>query len=165
MIAQFSYWLAGTELSLVFSTEAWFVPLVQTIHILAIAIVIASMAMLNLRVIGIAGTAQGLGPMAARFLPWMWRALAALLVTGALLIVAEPPRSLLNPLFQLKMLLLVAVVLLSVGFQGVLKARAAGWDAASGAPAAAKLAAAFSLTLWVAIIFAGRWIAYVDAGL
>ena len=165
MIAQFSEWLAGTELSLLFSTVSWIVPLVQTIHILAIAIVIASMAMLNLRVVGIAGRSHGVGQMAERFLPWMWRALPVLVATGAMLIVAEPPRSLLNPLFQAKMGLLLVVVLLTVGFQAMLKTRAAGWDADAGVPPGARLIAVLSLIVWVAIIFAGRWIAYVDTGL
>ncbi|HEY1146401.1 MAG TPA: DUF6644 family protein [Allosphingosinicella sp.] len=165
MIAHFSEWLAGTELSLLFSTVSWFVPLVQTIHILAIAAVIASMAMLNLRVVGIAGRDHGVGQMADRFLPWMWRALLVLIATGAMLIVAEPPRSLLNPLFQAKMGLLLAVVLLTLGFQAMLKGQAGRWDREAGAPASAKLVALVSLLLWVAIIFAGRWIAYVDTGL
>lgn len=133
--------------------------------ILAIGVVIASMAMLNLRVMGMARGGEAIAPMAARFLTWMWCALPMLVVTGALLIVAEPPRSLLNPLFQLKMFLLLVVVLLSVGFQAVLRLRAADWDAGEGAPAGAKLVAAVSLCLWIAIIFAGRWIAYVDTGL
>lgn len=165
MIAQFSEWLAGTELSLLFSTVSWIVPLVQTIHILAIAIVIASMAMLNLRVVGIAGRSHGVGQMAERFLPWMWRALPVLVATGAMLIVAEPPRSLLNPLFQAKMGLLLAVVLLTVGFQAMLKAQGARWDTDDGVTAGARLVAVLSLILWIAIIFAGRWIAYVDTGL
>lgn len=165
MIAQFSYWLAGTELSLAFALAAWFVPLVQTIHILAIAVVVASMAMLNVRMIGLAGRGHSISAMAARFLPWMWRALPVLLVTGIFLIISEPPRSLLNPLFQAKMGLLVAVMLLTVVFQAMLKANGPRWDAGGAASSGARAFAVLSLILWVAIVFAGRWIAYVDTGL
>jgi hypothetical protein len=38
--------------------------------------------------------------------------------------------------------------------------RLAEWDSSAVTPRAAKLAGAFSLALWVAIIFSGRMIAY-----
>jgi hypothetical protein len=94
----------------------------------------------------------------ARFLPLVWWTLIILLVTGAVMIVAEPSRSLKNPAFQLKMALLVAALAVTATFQ-LLQRRNAAFGDRPSRPAAATIAI-ISMLLWSSIVFAGRWIAY-----
>src|ERR1700738_1393634 len=84
------------------------IPTVQTIHILAIALVMTSALMISLRLLGMFGRDQPLARIAARCLPFVWWALPVLPATAAIMIVGEPARSLRNPVFQLKMALLIA---------------------------------------------------------
>lgn len=154
-LLQFCAWLDQTPLSQFIQGAGWIVPALQTIHILAIAAVIASQAVITLRLLGVAG--RGVPPqrLAARFLPFLLWPLLVLLVTGIVMIIGEPARELANPVFQLKMLLLIAVIALTSATQGRL---AAGGD---GVAATARVLSVAALALWVGIVFAGRWIAYI----
>jgi hypothetical protein len=104
---------------------------------------------------------QPLAALTHRFLPWIWYALAVLVLTGSLLIIGEPGRSLMNPAFGLKMLMLLVVASLTAVLQRPLAADAAFWDASAQRRALARGIAVLSLALWSGIVFAGRWIAYV----
>ena len=137
------------------------IPTVQTVHIVSIAIVMTSMAMLDLRLVGIAGRRQSLTEIGARFLPWVWGTLVVLLCSGTLLIIAEPGRELINQVFWLKMSLLVGAVVLTLIFQTMLRRRSGFWE---DHRAAAVLLGSVSLLMWVGIVGAGRWIAYVEHG-
>src|SRR5713226_3199506 len=102
-------WLAGTSVSRGVQQVLWLIPLLQAIHILAIAMVLSSVAMVELRILGLARS-QTMAQTARRFVPWIWWGLVVLAATGIVLIVGEPKRALPNPAFQLKMLLLALAV-------------------------------------------------------
>src|SRR5689334_10460260 len=102
MLNDFCAWLDQTAASQIIQTQAWIVPAVQSIHILAFALVLASALMINLRLIGIFGRDQSLERIAARFLPFIWWPMLVLLASGAIMIVGEPARALKNPVFQVK---------------------------------------------------------------
>src|SRR5579872_2011636 len=140
----------------------WVIPTVQTVHIVSIAVVMASMAMLDLRLVGIFGRGQSVDMVAHRFLPWVWSAVLVLLATGSILIVGEPGRELLNAMFWLKMSMLACVLVITATFQYLLRSQGgAFWDRRR---AVAAIVGIVSLLLWIGIIAAGRWIAYVEHG-
>jgi hypothetical protein len=156
----FCVWLDQTALSQAIQTKAWVVPTVQTIHILAIAVVMTSALMIDLRVIGLVGRDQSLARVSARFLPFVWWPLLILLATGAIMIIGEPARSLKNGVFQLKVALIILAMIVTFVFQALLRKTPAFGDPARGARAAPLAIAIVSILLWVGIICAGRWIAY-----
>ena len=153
------HWIDQTALSQWIQVAGWVVPTVQTIHILAIAIVASSALMLDLRLIGAFWANRPIEAVKARFLPLIWWPLLVLLGTGIIMIAAEPARSLKNPAFQLKMLLLLAALIVTGLFQ-FLQRRNAAFGDVTGPRAAAVTLAIVSILLWSSIIFAGRWIAY-----
>lgn len=161
MISQFCAWLSATSLSQHIQDAFWVIPTVQVVHIVSIAIVMTSMAMLDLRLVGIAGRRQSLPDMAARFLPWVWIALVVLLCSGSILIIGEPGRDLLNVVFWVKMSLLATAIVLTWTFQRMLRRSKTFWDRNR---TAAILLGSVSLVVWVGIVGAGRWIAYVEHG-
>jgi len=158
-LAQFSTWLQSTPLSLLLQNVEWIVPLVQTVHILAIGAVIASVFIVNLRLLGLIGNDESPSRVGARFLPVIWYTLPVLIATGVILIIAEPARSLGSIAFQLKMLLFACAVIITLYHHRSVLQAASRADQAGG-HGAAKFVAILSLLLWSAIIFAGRWIAY-----
>jgi len=153
-------WIEQTALSQSIQTAGWVVPTVQTIHILAIAIVASSALMIDLRLIGVFWANRAMKDVSSRFLPLVWWPLLILLATGIIMIVAEPARSLKNPAFQLKMLLLIAALIVTGLFQFLQRRNVSFGDLRSGPRAAAATLAIVSMLLWSSIIFAGRWIAY-----
>jgi hypothetical protein len=118
--------------------------------------------MIDLRLIGMLGRDQPLARVSRRFAPVVWWALPLLLATGAIMITGEPARSLQSPVFQLKMALLAAVIVVTLGYQVPLGKDASFWDASSRRRRAARIIAVLSLLLWAGIVFAGRWIAFYD---
>jgi hypothetical protein len=162
-VRAFSDWLAATPLSMQIKTVEWIIPAVQTIHILSISIVISAAAMVDLRILGVLSREQPLAAVAYRFVPWIWWTLVVLLLSGGTLIIGEPGRSLGNPAFILKMSMLAAVLALTLLFQRGLRHNDRFWESSSGRRIGGRLIAAASLVLWVGIIFAGRWIAYIDS--
>src|ERR1700756_768950 len=106
MILEFCRWLGQTQLSITFQSVSWIVPSVQTIHILCVAIIVTYSAMLDLRLIGVAGKGRTIAQMTRDSMPWIWKALAVLATTGTILIIAEPARELTNAAFWLKMSML-----------------------------------------------------------
>ena len=73
------------------------------------------------------------------------------------MIIGEPGRALKNPVFQVKVVLVIAAVIVTCVFQRLRRNPAFGED---GSRPASRVIAAISMALWVSIIFAGRWIAY-----
>ena len=135
----------------------------QTVHILAIAAVMSSVLMIDLRLLGILGRDQPLARISDRFLPVIWWTLPVLLATGILMIIGEPVHSLeSSPVFQLKMALLVAAMIVHLSYQVPLGRDSSFWDFSIGRRGGARIIAVFSLLLWAGIVFAGRWIAYYD---
>ena len=159
----FGEWLATTSMSETIQNVSWIIPTVQTIHIVCVAIVISATFLVDLRILGIFSRSQPLAALSHRFLTWIWWALIVLLFTGSLLIVGEPSRSLLNPAFFAKMIMLVIVASLTAVLQRPLTADAGYWEASGGRVITSKGIAVVSLVLWSCIVFAGRWIAYVTA--
>ncbi len=160
MLQHFAKWLEATPLSLLLQNELWVIPTVQTIHILAIAVVISSVGMIVLRLLGKADPASPVSDTAQRFVPWIWVALVVLAITGSIMVIAEPVRSLPNPAFQLKMLMLVLAMGMTLLFQGTVGRVGQGGSTIAISPTT-RLVALATLGLWLGIIIAGRWIAYM----
>jgi hypothetical protein len=162
LIAEFCKWLEVTPASLYIQDHAWVVPSVQTVHILAISVVLATMAMLDLRMLGLAGRRHPVNSLAARFIPPVWVALVVLALTGAILIIGEPERELLNNAFRLKMLLVAAAAVILGFVQSTLKKGENFWSLTRGRQMLARVIGILSLSIWLVIAICGRWIAYVD---
>ena len=159
---QVSRWITSTAPSRAVQGLDGYVPTLQSIHILAIAAVIACTTLLNLRLLGVMYRSAPVTRVGQRLSRPVWLALLVLVLTGSGLLLAEPERSLTSQVFQLKMLLLVVGGLLSWRLLRQVHAGATEWDRNGGVPLSAKLAAVLLLLVWPLIIFAGRWIAYAQ---
>jgi hypothetical protein len=161
---EFCKWLAATPLSHVIQTTKWIIPAVQTVHILSVAVVFSFAVLVDLRIWRLLERDVPLPDVARRFLPAIWPVLLVLLITGSLLIIGEPRRSLVNSTFYLKMALLAVAVLLTAGLQGLISSSPNFWDQDLWRRMMGRVAATLSIVVWCGILFAGRWIAYTQAG-
>jgi hypothetical protein len=157
-VEAFSQWLEATPASVFMQQhQAWFIPAVQTLHIIGIALAAGSVLLVCLRLLGRAAADQSLQHTQARYGAWITGALWLLLASGALLIVAEPVRELVTLSFWLKMALVVCLVVLVTVFGRYVRKAAAVDQAITPAM---RWFAALTLLLLVAIIVLGRLIAY-----
>jgi uncharacterized membrane protein SirB2 len=157
-LKQFADWLSTTSPSVfIQNNNGWAIPAIQTVHIVGIALVLGSVLMMNLRILGWAGTDQTVRQTTNRFGPWLNAALGLLLVTGILLIIGEPVRELMTFSFWLKMTLLAISICLTALFQMRLRKHR---DEAELNGGSLKLFAIVTLLMWASIIVLGRLIAY-----
>ena len=157
----FAEWLSITALSMFVRThQAWAIPTIQSIHILAIGVVVGSVFLMSLRIFGLAGMDQTVRQINRRFSPWLTWALWVLAATGVLLIFGEPARELLAFSFWLKMTLLAAVIAIAASFVITVKKHEAVWDEQLAKRTSVRVTAAVTLVGWFCIILLGRLIAY-----
>ena len=161
---ELSNWLAATPLSHAIQVTAWIIPTLQTLHILGVGVLFTSAVLVDLRVLRLLQRDIPLGVVIHRFLPTIWPLLLFLLVTGSLLIVGEPRRSLLNATFLIKMTLLALAILLTAGLQWLVAPSQMAHESGRARRLTGQVVASASLLIWCGILFAGRWIAYTQAG-
>jgi hypothetical protein len=169
LLFEFTEWLRSTQLtelslaigetpfSLWLQTNFWAIPIIQVIHILSIAAGFGAVLMITLRLFQRAGTDRTIAETERRYVRWIWGALVFLILSGLGLIIAEPIRELINPIFWIKVGLIVTVVVVSLAFHGRVMRRLATGGAVTGG---IKLSSFLIIILWCATMLAGRWIAY-----
>jgi hypothetical protein len=153
-LGSLSRWLETWPLHTTMQDQSWIVPTVQTVHILAIGFVFSSSLILSLRAIGVSGIEWSPAQWGRRLNRWVGWSLLVLLLSGSILIVGEPARSLLSPVFQLKMVFVAINGLLVWWLAARLQTQR---DHASGSNRGLAL---LIVLLWMAVISCGRWIAY-----
>jgi hypothetical protein len=132
----------------------WVFPAVQSLHFIGFAMSIGTIAIVDLRLLGLGMRRQAPAELAADLAPWTGAGLAVMLITGPLMFSTDAVTYHHNPSFQFKMVCLILALL----FNFTLHRRAVRPDVP---PIAAKLAAATSLLLWSAVVAGGRMIAFV----
>lgn len=154
---QFSAWLSETAVSQRIQLTSWAIPGIQTVHIVSLALLFACALTFSLRIAGRGLVFEPLNVLAARFTKAIWVFLVLLLISGLLLITAEPGRTITNPMFYAKMIMLVIVVAITLWLAAAAKRQS---DRLSTAHV---FAAVIGMLLWMGIMFAGRFIAYYES--
>ncbi|WP_144957959.1 DUF6644 family protein [Pseudomonas oryzihabitans] len=151
-------WLYATPVSSGIRDLLWVVPTVQSVHILAIAVIFGSAVISDLRLAGVFATDEPVRGVVRRYYPWMRAALLLLLATGVVMAVGEPDRVLVNSVFWLKMgLVVLAFTLAWCVRRPYLRPRISPHSAE---PRPVRVCAWLSIALWCVVIICGRWIAY-----
>jgi hypothetical protein len=138
----------------------WLYPAVEIVHIVGFTMLVGSVAMFDLRVLGLS-KAIPVRALSRHLLPWSVGALALIVPTGLMMFSAHAGDFLGNRAFQLKMALLLTAALNAIYFRTGPYQTVPGWDVQSPAPWDARVSVALSLVLWVAIISCGRLLAYL----
>lgn len=152
----------STALSTSLKSISWIVPFVQSIHILMVGVVFVSIMMVSLRVMGRARTDEPLAQVWNRFAAFFWVGVVIMVISGVLLVIAEPVREIMTLSFRLKMLFLVICITSAAVFGRAMRGAATAGGNAQLLSPTLRTTAAVTLVLWIAIIFLGRTIAYDD---
>ena len=114
-LTELALWISDSSLTLWIVTHFWVLPIIQVVHILAIAGSFASVLMINARMFGIAGSSS-MADTANRYIRVLWWSFLILVISGLGMIIAEPIRELINPIFWIKMGLVLLGVLVAAWF-------------------------------------------------
>jgi hypothetical protein len=138
----------------------WTFSWIETAHVLSIALMGGTIAIVDLRLLGVLFRQQPVSRLVEQITPVTWTGFAVMVVTGTLLFAAQPERNAANPAFQIKLVLLALAGLNLTAFHRIVFRDVAVWDDRPTPPVAVRLSGAASLLLWAAIVVLGRLIAY-----
>ena len=138
-------------------------PMIESTHVIGLSLVFGTIAIIDLRLLGIASTQRSFQRMASDILKWTWGAFAVTALTGSLMFITNAPVYYHNLFFRMKMLLLVLTGINMLVFELTAGRTIHGWDQAPSAPRAGKAVAALSLAMWIGIICMGRLIGFTTS--
>jgi len=139
----FFEWCGRTWLGTTVRDTVWAFPVIETFHLLALAVLLGTVLIINL---GVFRTGTRNSGMARELEPWMLTSLAVLILSGIPMFLSEPQKCYESYSFPLKMILLLLAIL---------------WHFTIQRKWTGRLAAGISILLWAGIGMAGKGIPYI----
>jgi hypothetical protein len=135
-------------------------PWIESTHVLMAVIVVGSIAIVDLRLIGVAAHRRGARQLILDLLPFTWMAFVGAVITGSLLFTSNAIGYIDSKPFLFKMVVLVLAGINMAVFHLTAYRRIGDWDETMPTPPAARISGILSLTLWIVVVFLGRWIGF-----
>ena len=149
-------WLEATWLGTVVRQSLWMFPVIECVHLLALAMLGGTVLLVDMRLLGLGLSDQSSADLAKKVQPWMIGSLITSIVTGILMFLSEAVKCYYSPPFWYKMTLLILATIFALTW----RRRVATSDPGRISPLAVKLTAIVSVALWFGVGFSGRWIAF-----
>ena len=149
-------WFESTTIGTAVRESLWMFPVIECVHLLALALLGGAILVLDLRLLGFGLRSQPTAQLARQAQPWLIGALTAIIATGIPMFLSEAIKCYFSPPFFYKMTLLVLATI----YTFTIRRRVANAEPGRFAPAWLRLTAVVSLGLWFGVGFSGRWIAF-----
>ncbi len=153
-------WMDALPSSIAMRESLYAYPALLTAHVITLAMFAGLVAMMDLRLLGVAYKTTPFSEVQSRLFPWQMVGMTLSFATGALLFYSQPMRYFPKLLYWLKMGLLVVAGINAMLFHFTTYRSVDKWDTDGRPPGAARTAALFSLVLWACIVVSGRLTAY-----
>ena len=153
-------WLQTTTIAKAISENEILFPWIESVHVLAIVLVIGTISIVDLRLLGVASLDRAVRHLMGDVLPYTWAAFGIAAITGSLLFASDAVNYGHNFFFRGKLILLVLAGLNMAIFHLASIREIGHWDATKKTPISAKIAGGVSLLLWVCVVAFGRGIGF-----
>lgn len=155
----FFAWLETTAVADAIRTYAWMYPALETAHYVGLAMLVGGIMLIDLRLLGLAKSL----PLSSMLglLRWVWAGFIVNAVSGSLIFIYGATNFSTNAAFRLKMVLLVFAGINALIFTFAAARSGRVWFDANAVPAGIKAVATASFLLWLGVVTAGRWMAYI----
>jgi hypothetical protein len=147
--------LGDSPVSLWIAESTWAFPALEVVHIFAISMVFGTIAIIDLRLLGLASTKRAYSEMARELLPWTWGAFFVAAMCGSVLILSRPDGYFENTDFRLKFMCMALAGANMLVFQFITSKSLADWDRGTP-PASARVAGAVSILMWIGVVYFAR---------
>jgi hypothetical protein len=141
----------------------WF-PVLEAVHVISIGLVFGTIMIVDLRILGLAGTERSYGKVSADVLKWTWAAFGLAILTGSLMFITNATGYVDNGFFRAKFCLMVLAGLNMLAFQLTAGKRGEEWGENPRGPNLGRAAAMLSLALWFGVILMGRVVGFTTTG-
>ena len=156
--------LENSALGQYVAASSWAFPTIETVHVIAIVTVVGSIAVMDLRLLGVASSHRPFSRVADDTLKWTWIAFILVAITGALMFTTNARVYADNTFFRIKLVLLALAGANMLSFNVIAKRTAHHWDEQPSASPLGRTFATLSIALWISIIFVGRMIGFTTTG-
>ena len=154
-------WLQNTQVASAIGENEILFPWIESIHVLAIVLVVGTILIVDLRLLGLASLDLTVRRVMRDVIPYTWGAFGVAALTGSLMFSSDAVHYAHNSMFQVKLVLLALAGLNMAVFHLIGVRDIARWDKVDGRmPIAARAAAAISLLLWIGVVAMGRGIGF-----
>ena len=150
-------WLQATPPAVFIHKTPWAFTTIALVHVFAISLVIGTIAIVDLRLLGLASTKRPFTELARGYLPWTWAAFALAVIAGSLLFISQAAEYFVNTTFWIKMCLMALAGINMLIFELITVRGVGKWDLERTPPLSARLAGGLSLGCWVLVVGFGRW--------
>lgn len=151
--------LNNSALSNWLSLLLWGFPMAEIFHLFMLATFFGGMVLLDLRLLGINRFISSQALM-THVLRCIWVAFGGVIISGSILFLFMPLEYSSNPVFLIKMCLIVLGGMNAFWMHKVLIGEIYEWDLDSPPPVGVRISAIISLCLWGGVLACGRLIAY-----
>jgi hypothetical protein len=159
-LTDFAVWLEGSALG-VWTRESpsiWAYPTVLTLHTVGLGVLVGANAVIDFRLLGFAPRLPI--PSLSPLYRFMWAGFAVNAVTGVMLFASNATTKAKQPVFYIKLTLIVLALVLTAVIRRTVERGPALRDADLSSRRGRRLAA-LSLLLWAGAVTAGRLMAYL----
>jgi hypothetical protein len=151
--------LQQSPLGRLIAESTWMFPTLETLHIFALATVIGSIVMVDVRLLGWASKERPVSALSENVLPWTWGAFALAVLSGSLLFTSRAADYMHLTSWYLKFVFMGLAAVNMAIFQFVTQRNMADWD--TGKPVmAARVAGGLSLLFWGAVVICARKVGF-----
>lgn len=150
----------ATSFATTIRDSIWMFPIIESIHVISFTLVVGTIAVVDLRLLGLASKHRSFQKMSSETLKWTWGAFTLAVLTGLMMFTTNARVYYHNPFFRTKMILLVIAGLNVAVFELTAGRTSSTWDKATSTPRVGKVVAVLSLAIWISIIFMGRLIGF-----
>ena len=150
-------WLQASSLAVFIHKTAWAFTTIELVHVFAVSLVIGTIAIVDLRLLGLASTKRAFTELARAVLPWTWAAFAVAVMAGSLLFISQASEYFVNTMFRIKIFIIVLAGINMLIFELITVRGVKEWDTKPIPALPARLAGGLSLALWVLVVIFGRW--------
>ena len=154
MLKPFFDWFQTLAFSVAFRQSVWMFAVIEAVHLLALAVFVGAVLMVDLRLLGFGVRERPVAQVARDAQPWLVGSLLALLITGVPMIMGNGEKYYYSDFFWQKMVVLV----LGVVFTFTIRQRVALADEARVGSFWRKSVGIVSIAAWVFVAVWGRLI-------
>ncbi|HVZ59274.1 MAG TPA: hypothetical protein VG892_00670 [Terriglobales bacterium] len=153
-------WIQNTSLSTSIRESVWLFPIIETTHVLGLAVSVGTVVWFDLRLLGVGMKHQPVGEVFRQIMRFCVWGFMLMFITGGLLFWSAPVELYLSVYFRIKIALLVLAGLNAAVFQFHTLPKVDTWDPMAKSPTGARVIAGISLALWTGVVLFGRATAY-----
>jgi hypothetical protein len=150
-------WLQATSLAVFIHKTKWVFTTIEVVHVVAILLVIGTIAVVDLRLLGLRSTKRPFTEVSREILPATWAAFILAAVAGFLLFISQATAYFASTTFWIKMAIMALAGINMLIFEFITVRGVQAWNVNPTPPLPARLAGGISISCWLLVFIFGRW--------